>query len=51
MNPEKKDDYNTFYKHNDKCLTLGIHEDYTDLTKIVELLRFKKIKVWDEQIS
>ena len=48
---EKKDDYKTFYKQFGKCLKLGIHENPTNRTKIVDLLRFNISKSGDEQIS
>merc|ERR1712002_1153416 len=48
---EKKDDYKKFYEQFGKCLKLGVHEDWTNRTKIAELLRWHTSKSGDEQIS
>ena len=40
-----------FYKQFDKYKKLGIHEDFTNRTKIAELLRSNKSKSGDEQIN
>merc|ERR1711924_371550 len=48
---EKKDDYKKFYEQFSKNIKLGIHEDSTNRTKVVELMRYHTSKSGDEQIS
>ena len=48
---EKKDGDKKFYEQFGKCLKLGIHEDFTNRTKIAELFKCKTSKSGDEQIS
>jgi molecular chaperone HtpG len=42
---EKEDEYKTFYENFSKNLKLGVHEDETNRSKLVELLRFPSTKV------
>lgn len=48
---ENQEDYKKFYEQFSKNLKLGIHEDSTNRTKIVELLRFHTSKSGEDQIS
>ena len=40
---KKNDDYKKFYKQFGECLKPGIHEDYTNRTKIAEMKSFKTL--------
>jgi molecular chaperone HtpG len=42
---ENEDDYKTFYEQFSKNLKLGVHEDTTNRSKLVDLLRFPSTKV------
>jgi molecular chaperone HtpG len=48
---ENAEDYKKFYEQFSKNLKLGIHEDTTNRTKIVDLLRFQTSKTGEDQIS
>lgn len=43
-NDERKDDYKTFYDSFHKNIKLGIHEDYANREKLIDLLRFYSSK-------
>jgi molecular chaperone HtpG len=48
---ENQEDYKKFYEQFSKNLKLGIHEDTTNRSKIIELLRFHTSKSGEDQIS
>jgi|266.fasta.fasta_contig_61_483158_length_2080_multi_2_in_0_out_0_2 molecular chaperone HtpG len=48
---ENNDDYKKFYEQFSKNLKLGIHEDTTNRTKLVDLMRFHTSKSGEDQIS
>ena len=48
---ENAEDYKKFYEQFSKNLKLGIHEDSTNRTKLLDLLRFHTSKSGEDQIS
>lgn len=47
---EDKEQYKTFYEQFAKNIKLGIHEDTTNRSKIVELLRYHSSKSADDVV-
>ena len=48
---EKKDDRKKFHEQFENCLTLHIHGDWTNFTKMVAQKRYHTSKLSDEQNS
>ena len=48
---KKKDDYTQFCEHFSKCRKLGVREDSTNRTEVMELMRYLTAKCWDEMLS
>ena len=48
---ENAEDYKKFYEQFSKNIKLGIHEDTTNRTKLLDLLRFHTSKSGEDQIS